>query len=108
MKAALGSIGAAVGASACCIGPVAFSIIGAGALGAAAVRLEPYRPWFIAFTLVLVGLAFHGAYRPMPELRCDDAVCTPQSRQGARLLAWLTALIAAVLIAFPYYIGWFV
>ncbi len=108
MKAAIGGIGAAAVASACCIGPVAFSLMGAGALGAAAVRLEPYRPWFMAFTLMLLGLAFYGAYRPLSADGCEDAVCTPQSRRGAKVLAWLAALIAALLIAFPHYIGWFV
>ena len=44
MKAAIGGMGAALVASACCIGPVAFSLIGVGALGASAVKLEPYRP----------------------------------------------------------------
>ena len=108
MKAAIGGIGSALVASACCIGPVAFSLIGAGALGASAVKLEPYRPWFIGFTLVLVGAAFYGAYRPLPAASCDDDVCTPQSRRTARALAWMAAVVAAILIAFPYYIGWFV
>ena len=108
MKTAIGIIGSALAASACCIGPVAFSLLGAGALGASAVKLEPYRPWFIAFTVVLVGLAFYSAYRPIAAEQCVEDTCTPQSRRPARLLAWLTAVTAVVLIAFPYYIGWFV
>ena len=64
MKAAIGVIGAAVAASACCIGPVLFSMLGAGALGASAVKLEAYRPWFIGLTLVLLGVAFSSANRP--------------------------------------------
>ena len=107
MKAALGGISAAFVASACCIGPVAFSLIGAGALGASAVKLEPYRPWFIAMTVGLVGVALYSAYRPIPVAECDQHDCTPQSRRPARMLAGIAALIAAVLIAFPYYIGWF-
>ncbi len=108
MKAAIGGIGAALVASACCIGPVALSLIGVGALGASAVKLEPYRPWFIGFTFVLVGVAFYGAYRPLPAESCDDGVCTPQSRRRARALAWMAAVVAAILIAFPYYIGWLI
>jgi len=57
---------------------------------------------------ILVGLAFYSAYRPMPAGCCEDGGCTPQSRRAAKMLAWLAAIIAAVLIAFPYYIGWFV
>jgi mercuric ion transport protein len=107
MKAALISVGTGLAASACCIGPVAFSVIGAGALGASAVRLEPYRPWFIGLTIALVAVAFYGVYRPTssPE-RCEGGVCPPRSKRAARVVAWIAAAVAAVLIAFPYYIGW--
>ncbi|MBI3492258.1 MAG: hypothetical protein HY047_10825, partial [Acidobacteria bacterium] len=78
MKVAVGAIGAALAASACCIGPVVFSLLGASALGASAVRLEAYRPWFLGLTLVLVGAAFYSAYRPAANERCAaDGTCTP-------------------------------
>jgi mercuric ion transport protein len=107
VKAALVGIGTALAASACCIGPVAFSLIGAGALGASAVGLEAYRPWFIGLTIALVAVAFYGAYRPSssPE-PCEGGVCPPQAKRVARFVAWIAAATAAVLIAFPYYIGW--
>lgn len=108
MKLALAAIGGAVGASACCIGPVVFSLIGAGALGAASVQLEPYRPWFIAITAVFVAAAFYGAYRPIPNEACEDGVCTPKSKRPLKILAWIVAAVVVILIAFPYYIGWFV
>lgn len=108
MKLAIAAIGGAVGASACCIGPVVFSLLGAGAFGVAAVQLEPYRPWFVGLTILLVGLTFYGAYRPAPAEACQDGVCTPRSRRTAKRLAWLVAAIAALLIAFPYYVGWLV
>jgi hypothetical protein len=102
-------VGAALAASACCIGPVAFSLIGAGALGASAIRLEPYRPWLIGLTVALVAVAFYGAYRPAssPE-PCEGGLCLPQSKRGARVVAWVAAAIAALLIAFPYYVGWLI
>jgi mercuric ion transport protein len=108
VKLALATIGGALSASACCIGPVMFSLIGAGALSAASVRLEPYRPWFIAFTVVLVGTAFYSAYRPVRDEACTDGTCTPQSKRPLKILAWIVSAVAAILIAFPYYIGWFV
>jgi mercuric ion transport protein len=105
MKAALGGVGAALAASACCIGPVAFSLAGAGAIGASAVALEPYRPWFIGLTVLLVGAAFYGAYRPLPAAQCAPGVCDPAARRWARVIAWAAAILSAVAIAFPYYIG---
>lgn len=108
MKLALAAIGGALGASACCIGPVVFSLLGAGALGAASVKLEPYRPGLIGLTVLLVGVVFYGAYRPSQTDACQDGVCTPQSRRTAKVLAWIIAAMAAILIAFPYYVGWLV
>lgn len=107
MKAALGAIGAAVAASACCIGPVVFALLGAGALGASAVKLEAFRPWFLGLTLVLVGAAFYSAYRPAANERCAaDGTCTPGSKRAAKLMVWIATALAVLLIAFPYYIGY--
>lgn len=106
MKAAVGSMGAALVASACCIGPVVFSLMGAGALSAASTRLEPYRPWFMAGTLALLGVAFYAAYRPAAgDTGCDD-VCAPAAKRTAKIVVWIAAAVAAILIAFPYYIGY--
>jgi mercuric ion transport protein len=107
-RAALGGVSAALMASACCIGPVVFSLVGAGALGASAVALEPYRPWFIGATALMEGLAFYTAYRPLPAETCAEGACAAPSRRAARWLAWVSAVLAAVLLAFPYYIGWIV
>jgi hypothetical protein len=108
VKLALATIGGALAASACCLGPVVFSLLGAGALGAASVKLEPYRPWLIGLTVLLVSMAFYGAYRPNQTEACHDGVCTPQTRRTAKMLAWIIAAVAALLIAFPHYVGWFV
>ena len=104
----LAGVGAALVASACCIGPVVFTLLGAGALSAASLKLVPYRPWFISFTVALVGLGFYGAYHASPAACATDERCRPQSKRLARILVWIAAVMAVVLIAFPYYIGWFV
>lgn len=62
-----GSVVTALAASACCIGPVVFTLLGLG--GAAfAVALEPYRPVFIGVTTLLLGSGFYLVYRrPRPS-----------------------------------------
>jgi mercuric ion transport protein len=107
MKTAVASVVAALAASACCIGPVVFSLMGAGALSAASTKMEPYRPWFLAAAAVMLGGAFYTAYRPLAVDVCDAERCEPRSRTIARLLVWIAAIVAALLIAFPYYIGFF-
>ena len=109
MKTAFGAVGAAVAASACCITPVLFSVLGAGALGAAAIKLEPYRAWFLGLTLVLLlGAAFFSAYRSVTRDACADGTCTPSAKRGARIMVWIAAGLVALLIAFPHYISYFV
>lgn len=106
MKVVLGTIGAAVAASACCLGPVVFSALGAGALGAAAVGLEPYRPIFLVLTAALLGGAFYTAYRPREA--CADGVCHPRSTRAARTVVWIVAILVLLLVTFPYYIEYLV
>jgi mercuric ion transport protein len=108
MKAAVAGIGAAVAASACCIGPVVFTLLGAGALSAASLKLVPYRPRLVGLTVCLVGGAFYRAYGPVAADCPAGGPCSPRSRRTARVLAWIAGVAAVLLIAFPYYIGWFV
>jgi len=108
MKAVIGSAVAAVGASACCLGPVVLSLVGAGALGASAARLEVYRPYFLILTVALLGAAFYVTYRPAQPACGPDGRCAPASRRTAKLVLWVFAVVVALLVTFPYYVGWFV
>ena len=101
MRAAAGSIVAAIAASACCIGPVVFVTLGAGAFGASLASLERYRPISLAITAALLGVAFYSAYRPMDAC---DAGCSPISRRRARITLWLATVIVVALVSFPYYV----
>lgn len=107
MKAALASVITALAASVCCIGPVVFSLMGVGALSVASTKVEPYRPYFLTATAVILGGAFYAAYRPVTSAACGAEGCAPRSRTVAKRLVWIAAVVAALLIAFPYYIGFF-
>jgi mercuric ion transport protein len=109
MKIVVGSVIAAVAASACCIGPVVLSLVGAGALGAASVRLEPMRPYFLALTGVLLAAGFYMTYRrPSPADCAAGGRCTPTSNRTAKVILWVATLIAALLVTFPYYVNWLI
>ena len=103
MKAVIGSVLAAVGASICCIGPVALSALGAGALGAATTRFAAYRPIFVAATVVLLGTAFYTTYRGE---RCGpDGACRPATLRARKILLWVATVVVVLLVTFPYYVG---
>jgi mercuric ion transport protein len=99
-----GVVLAALGASLCCILPVAVAVLGVGS-AALAVQLEPLRPWLAGLTLLLLGFAFYQAYRPV-ECAPGEACAVPANRRRNRIILWLVAVVAIALMAFPYYVSW--
>lgn len=109
MKTIIASIVAAVAASACCLGPVVFSIVGAGALGATAVALEPLRPLLLVVTGALLVAGFYITYRRGPAQACGPGEnCHPRANKMVRTLLWIAAAVVVLLVTFPYYVKWFI
>lgn len=100
----VGAVVAALGASLCCILPVAVAILGVGsaALGA---KLEFLRPWMSGATVLILGFAFYRAYRP-PRCEPGQACAEPTNRRRQRAILWVVAVLAILLLAFPYYVSW--
>lgn len=102
----LGALLAAVGASVCCVLPVVVALAGVGSAAAGAL-FEPYRPYFIGATILLLGFAFYQAYRPRATECTPGGRCAvPENLRRQRLLLWIVAIEGLLLLALPYYIGW--
>jgi len=98
----LASIGSAILASLCCIGPLLAAALGLGIFGAAAV-FETLRPYLVGLTALLLGGAFYAAYYPKNQ-RCDGDACSAESRLGAgKTVLWFVAVLVTFVSAFPYY-----
>jgi len=98
----VGSVLTSVLASACCIGPVVFVLLGfSGA--AAALRFEPFRPYLLAVTYGLLASGFSMTYRPAPECAPGAACEIPGASRTAKALLWLSAVAVMVVTAFPWY-----
>jgi mercuric ion transport protein len=94
----------AIGASACCAGPLLLVVLGFG--GAWITRLtalEPFQPFFIAAGVTLFGFAFYRLYRKPVDCLPGQACATPAVRRRQRAVVWIVALSAAALMAFPLY-----
>ncbi|HKH46804.1 MAG TPA: mercuric transporter MerT family protein [Thermoanaerobaculia bacterium] len=100
----IGAVLTAFGASLCCILPIAVAVLGVGS-AALAAQLEPLRPWLAGLTVLFSGFAFYRAYKP--EVCAPGENCTVSAgRRRNRIILWIVALIAVVLMAFPYYASW--
>jgi mercuric ion transport protein len=88
----------------CCVFSVAFSFLGAGGL-AFAMSLMPYRSYFVALTLLFLGVGFYFAYRPETAECAQGRACgSPRNRRLQRVSLWVVALLALILLTFPYLI----
>lgn len=104
--AAMGSLAAAIAASACCWLPLLLIGFGVSAGGVAA-WFEQYRPIFLAVAGVLLALGFYLVYRPAPACEPGSACETPRPklRRFNQASIWIAAVLVAAFALFPNYVG---
>lgn len=93
----------AIIASLCCITPV-LALIG-GLSGAASTFswLEPFRPYFIGFTILVFAFAWYKKLKPKPA---DDCGCEEDEKPKfiqSKTFLFIVTIFAALMLAFPYY-----
>ena len=100
-----GAVVSAFFASLCCIGPLAFALLGIGGAGLL-VQFEALRPYLTAATLALLGTGFYFTYRsPKPIQRAAGADCAcelPRINRFGRVTLWLATGLVLALLALPY------
>lgn len=97
----------ALGASTCCVLPLALVSFGLGGAWVAQLReLERYYLVFVAVAIAAFGYAFYRLYlRPAPC--APEAACPPAARRRQRIAFWTTLIAAKALILSPYYAPYF-
>ncbi len=98
--------GAAFITASCCL-PLGLGLLGLGS--ATLAVLVPWRPYFLALTAILLGLAFYQAYRPLPasEACAPGGACPrPVSRRRQRIFLWSIGLVSLGFATLPYWLSW--
>ncbi|GAB1259703.1 mercuric transporter MerT family protein [Teredinibacter haidensis] len=109
----LAGLGAAIGASLCCAGPLILLSLGvSGAWIANLASLEPYRPLFVAIVIVLFGWAGWRLFKTdstgSGDCKPGEACAIPETQRNRKIL-FVVSLIAAIgFVASPYWIPLFV
>lgn len=98
---------AAIGASACCVGPLVLLALGIGGTWISYLTaMEPYRPVFLVLTLVFLGLAFRKLYLQPVVCDVDGDCATPKTRRNQRIMLWVITVLLLALVTFPWYGVW--
>jgi len=99
----IGAILAAVGASACCVGPFLLLSLGiGGAWISTLTALEPARPFFIILALIFIGLGYRKLYLTPERCEAGEICATSDNQSRQRLLFWLGSAFILILLAFPW------
>jgi mercuric ion transport protein len=100
---AAGGILGALAASSCCILPlVLFSLGISGAWIANLTALAPYKPYFAAATLGLLGYGYYLVY-VRPKQACADGSCArPLPNRLVKFSLWLATVLVVAALAFDY------
>jgi len=95
----------AIAASLCCITPVLALIAGSSGIASAFSWLEPFRPYLIGLTVLVLGFAW---YQKLKSLSREEIECAcendekPKFIQSKTFLAIIT-VFATLMLAFPLY-----
>ncbi len=100
---AAGGILGALAASSCCILPlVLFSLGISGAWIANFTALAPYKPYFAAATIALLGYGYYLVY-VRPRRACADGSCArPLPNRLVKTSLWIAAVLVIIALAFDY------
>lgn len=102
-KSWIAGVIAAVAASLCCITPVLAFLGGASGLASSFSWIEPYRPYLIGLTIIFFAFAWYQKLKPQKKVDCDCKTDNKKSFWQSKTFLALVTVIAAFLIAFPYY-----
>ncbi len=104
----IGAVLAAIGASACCVGPLLLLSLGmGGAWMSTLTSMETIRPFFFIITLIFIGLSFRKLYL-IPE-NCDQGeICAiSEVKKRQRIIFWIASILIVMLLTFPWYAPYF-
>ena len=93
----------AIAASLCCITPVLALIAGTSGIASTFSWVEPFRPYLIALTILILGIAWYQKLKPKKqEIDCECEDEKPKFINSKKFLLLVT-LFAGLMLAFPYY-----
>lgn len=93
----------AIASSLCCITPVLVIVAGSSGLASTFSWLEPFRPYFIGMTVLVLGFAWYQKLKPQQKIDCNcETTQKPNFMQTKSFLGIITVM-TVLLLSFPSY-----
>jgi mercuric ion transport protein len=94
---------AAILASTCCLGPLVLVALGlSGAWIGNLTLLEPYRPLFVAGSLLALFFAGRRIFCPAHACEPGEACAVPRTRYVYKILFGIVSALVLVALVYPY------
>ncbi|MFD2727358.1 mercuric transport protein MerTP [Hyunsoonleella rubra] len=106
-KLAVTSILTAITASLCCITPVLALIAGTSGVASTFSWIEPFRPYLIGLTILVLLFAWYQKLKPEKEIDCECETDEKPKFIQSKTFLGVVAVFAVIMLAFPYYSGVF-
>ena len=97
----------ALSASMCCITPVLAIAAGTGSLATSFHWVEPFRPYFISASVLILGFAWFQSFSVKKQEDCDCELPKKSSFFQSKTFLSLVTVLSISLIAFPSYSKFF-
>jgi mercuric ion transport protein len=97
----------AITASLCCITPVLALIAGTSGIASIFSWIEPFRPYLIGLTILVLGFAWYQKLKPRKEIDCECETDEKRKFIQSKKFLGIVTVFAIVMLAFSYYSGIF-
>ena len=106
-KLAVTSILTTITASLCCITPVLALIAGTSGVASTFSWIEPFRPYLIGLTILVLLFAWYQKLKPEKEIDCECETDEKSKFIQSKTFLGVVTIFAIVMFAFPYSPGIF-
>lgn len=93
----------AISASICCITPILALLAGTSGFATTFSWMEPFRPYFMWFTILVLSYAWYQQLKPKKELDCDCETDEKPTFIKSKLFLGLVTIFSIIMLVFPHY-----
>jgi copper chaperone CopZ len=97
----------AITASLCCITPVLALTAGTSGIASTFSWIEPFRPYLIGLTVLVLGFAWYQKVKPRKEIDCECETDEKPKFMQSKTFLGIATIFAIIMLVFPYYSGIF-